>query len=142
MSGPTSGCFLSSDLSNPCQQTNPRVGTKRGMDSRYQLWCRALACNKVEGRFTRLACRVGVTRWPAMVTDEAGVIPQRHPHQNCGSSGMNVGDRAVWPLVSPCGAMVLGWTGRAAICTRSSHPPSSAARAAMTKRSAFGALPS
>src|SRR5664279_5207808 len=55
---------------------------------------------------------------------------------------MNVGDRAVWPLVSPCRATVLGWTGRAAICTRSSHPPSNAARAAMTKRSAFGALPS
>ena len=44
-------------------------------------------------------------------------------YKNSGSSGMNVGDRAVWPLVSPCRATVLGWTGRAAICTRSSHPP-------------------
>ena len=59
-----------------------------------------------------------------------------------GSSGMNVGDRALWPLVSPCRATVLGWTGRAATCTRSSRPPSNPARAAMTKRSAFGALPS
>src|SRR5450755_945578 len=41
-----------------------------------------------------------------------------------GSSGMNVGDRAVWPLVSPCRATVLGWTGRAAIYTRS-FPPAS-----------------
>ncbi|HEY5842638.1 MAG TPA: hypothetical protein VIU87_14455 [Mycobacterium sp.] len=51
------------------------MGTKRGMDSRYQRWCRALACNKVEGRSARHTCRAGVTRWPAMVTDEAGVIP-------------------------------------------------------------------
>jgi len=50
-----------------------------------------------------------------------------------GSSGMNVGDRAVWPLVSPCRATVLGWTGRAAICTRSSRPARNPARAAMTK---------
>ena len=25
---------------------------------------------------------------------------------------MNVGDRAVWPLVAPCRQTVLGWTGR------------------------------
>jgi hypothetical protein len=37
---------------------------------------------------------------------------------------MNVGDRAVWPLVAPCRATVVGWTGRAAICTRSFRPPS------------------
>ena len=70
---------------------------------------------------------------PLVVLDGATIV---------GSSGMNVGDWGGLAMVSPCGATVLGWTGRAAICTRSSHPPSNVARAAMTKRSAFGALPS
>ena len=72
----------------------------------------------------------------------AVAYPPRSGKKSGSPGPMNVGDRAVWPLVSPCRATVLGWTGRAAICTRSSRPPSNPARAAMTKRSAFGALPS
>ena len=34
-----------------------------------------------------------------------------------GSSGMNLCDRGGLAIVSPCGQTVLGWIGRAAICT-------------------------
>jgi hypothetical protein len=96
-------------------------------------WLAARAAQSVVCELMRVTWRTVAGIVKRVVADEGA---------KKGSSGMNVGDRAVWPLVSPCGATVLGWTGRAAICTRSSHPPSNAARAAMTKRSAFGALPS